>query len=57
MLALEAVLSVLVSSDSEPRPAAPAALAIGLRAHLDEAAALSPGERLLMRELLDRVAG
>ena len=57
MLALEAVLSVLVSSDSEPRPAAPAALAIGLQAHLDEAAALSPGERLLMRELLDRVAG
>ena len=56
VLALDAVMSVLVSADAEPRPAAPATLAIGLRAHLDEAAALSPGERLLMRELLDRVA-
>lgn len=56
MLALDAVLGVLVSADPGPRPAAPAALAIGLRAHLNEAAVLSPGERLLMRELLDRVA-
>lgn len=56
-LALDAVLGVLVSEDVEPRPAASASLAIGLRAHLDEATALSPGERLLMRELLDRIAG
>ena len=57
-LALDAVLAVLVSTDARSRPAAaPAPLAIGLRAHLDEAPALSPGERLLMRELLDRIAG
>jgi len=56
-LALDAVLGVLVGEDVEPRPAASASLAIGLRAYLDEATALSPGERLLMRELLDRIAG
>jgi AcrR family transcriptional regulator len=56
-LALDAVLGALVSVDVEPRPAASASLAIGLRAHLGEATALSPGERLLMRELLDRIAG
>lgn len=57
LLALEAVLGVLVSTNVETRPAAPASLAIGLRAHLNEAKALSPGERLLIRELLDRIAG
>ncbi len=56
-LALDAVLAVLVGPDTGSRPAAPALLAIGLRAHLDDATALSPGELLLMRELLDRIAG
>ena len=57
VLALDAVLGVLVSTDVETQARAPASLAIGLRAHLDEATALSPGERLLLRELLDRIAG
>lgn len=56
-LALDAVLAVALSEDAEPGPLTPARLAIGLRAHLDETTALSPGERLFMRELLDRIAG
>lgn len=56
VLTLDAVLGVLVSTDLETQARAPASLAIGLRAHLDEATALSPGERLLMRELLHRIA-
>ena len=57
VLALDAVLGVLVSTDAETQARASASLAIGLSAHLDEATALSPGERLLLRELLDRIAG
>ena len=55
-LALDAVLGVLVSTDVAVPPATPSRLAIGLRAQLDDATMLSPGERLLMRELLDRLA-
>ena len=53
-LALEALLGVLVGAAAD-RNDAPA-LAIGLRAHLNETDALSPGEHLLMLELLDRLA-
>ncbi len=53
-LTLEALLGVLVGAAAD-RSHTPA-LAIGLRAHLDETDALSPGERSLMRELLDRLA-
>ena len=53
-LTLEALLGVLVGAAAD-RSHTPA-LAIGLRAHLDETDALSPGECLLMRELLDRLA-
>ena len=53
-LALEALLGVLVGAAVD-RTDAPA-LAVGLRAHLNERDALSPGEHLLMRELLDRLA-
>lgn len=53
-LALDAVMAVLVD-EREDRTGETATLAVGLRAHLDGADALSPGERLLMGELLDRL--
>ena len=55
-LALDGVMAVIVDEPAaEPQNGA-AALAIGLRAHLTETEALSPGERQLMGELLDRLA-
>lgn len=54
-LALQAVLSVIVNAQMRAEPTAAKRLAIGLRAHLDEVGILSPGERLLMVELLDRM--
>lgn len=56
-LALGGVMAVLVDEAAADPADSAAALAIGLRAHLDEAEALSPGERLLMGELLDRLCG
>ncbi len=53
----EAVLASLLAGSPEPRSVGPAPLAVGLRAHLDEATVLTPGERLLLAELLDRLAG
>ncbi|EQB17165.1 hypothetical protein RLDS_04225 [Sphingobium lactosutens DS20] len=55
--AREAVLAALVSDSSMSRNEGFAPLAIALRAHLGSADALTPGERLLLSELLDRLAG
>jgi len=57
-LALEALMAVLVAGEARDGAASGAAtLATGLLAHLDDADPLSPGERLLMAELLGRLAG
>ena len=55
-LALEGIMAVILNERVATPHQTAASLAIGLRAHLDEAAALSPGERQLMGELLDRLA-
>lgn len=55
--AREAVLASIITERSEQADDGLAPLAVGLRAHLDTADALTPGERLLLRELLDRLAG
>lgn len=54
--AREAVLAAITTDRAGEGPANPTVLAVGLRAHLDDADRLSPGERLLLRELLDRLA-
>lgn len=53
-LALDALLGVLVGAVASDTGTP--ALAVGLRAHLETATVLSPGEHLLLRELLDRLA-
>lgn len=55
-VARDAVLAALVADATGPRLDALAPLATGLRAHLDRADALTPGERALLAELLDRLA-
>ena len=55
-LARDAVLASLLTGSPERKEAGLASLAVGLRAHLDEAGVLTPGERLLLAELLDRLA-
>ncbi|WP_041778661.1 TetR/AcrR family transcriptional regulator [Beijerinckia indica] len=55
-LALEAVLASLVTERPVQSHDDLTSLAVGLRTHLDEADALTPGERLLLTELLDRLA-
>ena len=52
-----AIFASIVSDPPERERADAASLAVGLRAHLDAAASLTPGERLLLAELLDRLAG
>lgn len=54
--AREAVLAALVLDSSGPRRESAAPFAVALRAHLGSADALTPGERLLLTELLDRLA-
>ncbi|MBE7210651.1 MAG: TetR/AcrR family transcriptional regulator [Gluconacetobacter diazotrophicus] len=54
-IAREAVLAAVTNGPSE-RNRDSVSLAVGLRAHLDGAAELTPGERLLLGELLDRMA-
>lgn len=54
-IAREAILASLVARGPEHADNGLAPLAVGLRAHLDTAATLTPGERLLLRELLDRL--
>lgn len=54
--ARDAVLASLLIGSPERKEAGLTSLAVGLRAHLDEARVLTPGERLLLAELLDRLA-
>jgi hypothetical protein len=53
--AREAVLAAAVTDRSTQQPGGLVPLAIGLRAHLEAAEVLTPGERLLLTELLDRL--
>ncbi len=52
----DAVLASIVTSSPRQETADLASMAIGLRAHLHTAKALTPGEHLLLTELLDRLA-
>jgi AcrR family transcriptional regulator len=52
----EAVLAALIADPAVPPDGGAASLAVGLRAHLDGIDALTPGERLLLAELLDRLS-
>ena len=54
-LARDVVISAIVEVDKE-RSQGVEAMAIGLRSHIDDLHALTSGERMLMCELLDRVA-
>lgn len=56
-VAREAVLASLLADPPEQKTVDLASLAVGLHAHLDKAKVLTPGERLLLAELLDRLAG
>lgn len=56
-VAREAVLAALVTKQVQQTAGELAPLAVGLRAHLDAADTLTPGERLLLHELLDRLGG
>lgn len=56
-LARKALLAVLINDRDVQAADNAAALAVGLRSHLDDADALTPGERMLLGELLDRLAG
>lgn len=53
----EAVFASLLAGSPERQNVGVASLAVGLRAHLDETSVLTPGERLLLAELLARLAG
>lgn len=55
-VAREAALACIVADGPKQADNRLATLAVGLRAHLDAANALTPGERLLLRELLERLA-
>lgn len=52
----DAALASIVTNPPKRDDADLASLAIGLRAHLNTATRLTPGERLLLSELLDRLA-
>lgn len=54
--AREAVLAAIVAEHPERAESGLAALAVGLQANLEAASVLTPGERALLRELLDRLA-
>ncbi|GGZ81593.1 TetR/AcrR family transcriptional regulator [Streptomyces subrutilus] len=54
-LAREAVISAITTDAPLGAPPGPAAAAIALQALLPQAPALTPGERLLLTELLDRI--
>ena len=56
-VARDIVLAALVADPSEQAGDALAPLAVSLRAHLDTADTLTPGERLLLQELMNRLAG
>jgi len=54
--AREAAIAAITTSKPAVRHGGPASAAIALRAALGETTTLSPGERLLLDELLDRIA-
>jgi AcrR family transcriptional regulator len=53
--AREAVLAAVADTEVAAAGQGAAAFAVGLQAHLDGLDGLSPGERLLLRELLNRI--
>ncbi|MEZ4453252.1 MAG: TetR/AcrR family transcriptional regulator [Nannocystaceae bacterium] len=55
-LAREAVVAAITGESDAPRSAGIQGAALALRASLDDATGLSPGERLLLAELLARLA-
>ncbi|CAM5666038.1 hypothetical protein SAVIM338S_06902 [Streptomyces avidinii] len=55
-LAREAVIASIATDAPGPASPGPAGAAIALRALLHRATALTPGEHLLLTELLDRIA-
>lgn len=55
-VARETVIASIVTGSSKQGDTSLASLAVGLRAHLNEAKVLTPGERLLLAELLDRLS-
>lgn len=55
-IARDAVLAAISGISFAQDEGAPASLAIGLRAHLDATTVLTPGERLLLDELLNRLS-
>ena len=56
LTAREAIMATLVTERAEGSGDDINILAVGLRAHLDAAKGLTPGERLMLYELLDRLA-
>ncbi len=54
--ARETVISAIAETTSSPAPRGPNAAAAALRASLDQISILTSGERLLLKELLDRIA-
>jgi len=55
-MARDSVMATIVGDTPRREGADRSTLAVGLRAHLGEDAVLTPGERLLLIELLDRLA-
>ena len=55
--ARDAVVASITTAPAQTGNIDRASLAVALRAHLDKPHALTPGERLLLGELLDRLAG
>lgn len=54
--ALDAMLAAIVTEPSDEQHSSIAALAVGLRAHTETMEDLTPGETLLLSELLDRLS-
>lgn len=54
--AREAVLGAMLNAEAAAHPQGPSSFAVGLSAHLSTTDLLSPGERLLLQELLSRIA-
>lgn len=55
-VAREAVLNAMLQQPADARGGGLISLAVGLRSHLAATTVLTPGERLLLAELLDRIA-
>lgn len=55
-LALDGVLASILDAGAAPLPSGPASLAVALGSRLDDVSGLTPGERALLTELLERLA-